>query len=906
MFSEIDFKWWCQSLNLSDRAQTLIRTIRSSEPERRVRSAAGNVSGFYPSRKMGRTIQFESHRNELAAVLEMEHDPDVIEFYDQPKSIKLNYQSKSGRALGVIHTPDYFVIRTTSAAWIECKMQEQLLKLAEDQPHRFRFDPGANVWRCPPGENYAAQFGLYYIVKSSADIDWVYQRNVLFLEDYLRTEALEINSEAVEYLRSLVAMQPGVWLSELLIEANQRSITSDCVYIAVVTGQLYTDLTAAALAQPERVRVYCDQTTAGLYQNSGRHGVSPLLPTAAKLSEGSFLTWDGKTWEIINQGDSSTWLKDDSGSVISLSAQVLSALFAQGSAQLAATARGTPLTDGQPAKELLAAASPADLTVANHRYTLLSAYRAAGWNRELGVSRRTLQRWEASARRAESHYRCGFVGLLPNRRLSGNRAHKLPEEALKLMEEHIAREYESLRQPTRFAVWAKLHRECEERGILPPSYQIFCRYVNRRSSHQQISKRQGRRAAYQLEEFYYELNQQTPRHGDRPFEIAHLDHTELDLEVVNSLSGRNLGRPWATFLSDGFSRRVLAATLTFDEPSYRSCMMTLRECVRRHARLPQILVVDGGPEFSSTYFETLLAWYEVMKKQRPGGKGRFGSACERLFGTTNTRFVYNLVGNTQMTKGNLRMMTKEVDPKVHATWTLEQLFKRLCEWAYEVYDTIEHPALGQSPQEAWAQGLFNSGQRAHQHIPYDDNFQMLTLPTTARGTAMVTPGRGIKINYIYYWSNAFRDPTIERRQVPVRYDPYDAGVAYAFVGKGWVRALSEFYTTFQGRSEKEIRLATEELRQRYRLHSRQSEITARKLADFLISLEAEESLGAQRSRDREMRSVLAVVEGNIPNRDHHLSSLDEPKENGEGEETIILRLASPLAEEIDLDSYEEY
>jgi hypothetical protein len=60
-----------------------------------------------------------------------------------------------------------------------------------------------------------------------------------------------------------------------------------------------------------------------------------------------------------------------------------------------------------------------------------------------------------------------------------------------------------------------------------------------------------------------------------------------------------------TLLTDAYSRRVLTVYLTFDEPSYRSCMMALRLCVRRYARLPETVVVDGGKEFESTYFETL-------------------------------------------------------------------------------------------------------------------------------------------------------------------------------------------------------------------------------------------------------------------------------------------------------------
>jgi hypothetical protein len=90
-------------------------------------------------------------------------------------------------------------------------------------------------------------------------------------------------------------------------------------------------------------------------------------------------------------------------------------------------------------------------------------------------------------------------------------------------------------------------------------------------------------------------------------EIVHIDHTELDIEAVCSRRGRVLGRPWLTLLTDAFSPRVLALYLTFDPPSYCSCMMVWREWFRRHARLPQIVVVNGGRDFQSIYFETLLA-----------------------------------------------------------------------------------------------------------------------------------------------------------------------------------------------------------------------------------------------------------------------------------------------------------
>src|SRR5713226_8478247 len=79
-------------LNISEKTQLLIEGVRSSGPSRAVGSGKSNVRGRYPSRKMGLTIQFESHRNELPAIFEFEHDQDVIEYYDQPSPITLQYE----------------------------------------------------------------------------------------------------------------------------------------------------------------------------------------------------------------------------------------------------------------------------------------------------------------------------------------------------------------------------------------------------------------------------------------------------------------------------------------------------------------------------------------------------------------------------------------------------------------------------------------------------------------------------------------------------------------------------------------------------------------------------------------------------------------------------------------------
>ena len=84
MLSPEAFEQWCWRLGLSDEAKAVITHIRTSPPARHVQRSAGNMSGTYPSLTMDCGIQFESHRDELPFAYLIDHDPNVLEFYDQP------------------------------------------------------------------------------------------------------------------------------------------------------------------------------------------------------------------------------------------------------------------------------------------------------------------------------------------------------------------------------------------------------------------------------------------------------------------------------------------------------------------------------------------------------------------------------------------------------------------------------------------------------------------------------------------------------------------------------------------------------------------------------------------------------------------------------------------------------
>jgi hypothetical protein len=176
------FEQWCWRLGLSDQARAVMTQIRTLPPARHVQSSAGNMSGTYPSLKMECAIQFESHKDELPFAYLMDHDPHILEFYDQPAGeVKLKYRNQDDtRNVTARHTPDFFVLREDGAGWVECKMEDDLIRLAKKMPFRYQKRPDGS-WFCPPGEAYAAQFGLIYRLFSSGEIDWTYVQNLRFL-----------------------------------------------------------------------------------------------------------------------------------------------------------------------------------------------------------------------------------------------------------------------------------------------------------------------------------------------------------------------------------------------------------------------------------------------------------------------------------------------------------------------------------------------------------------------------------------------------------------------------------------------------------------------------------------------------------------------------------------------------
>ena len=69
------------------------------------------------------------------------------------------------------------------------------------------------------GEAYASTLGFDYRVWSSDEINWILQRNLQFLDDYLRCDPLGAAVFVDPAIKTVVEETPGILLRDLLEKA---------------------------------------------------------------------------------------------------------------------------------------------------------------------------------------------------------------------------------------------------------------------------------------------------------------------------------------------------------------------------------------------------------------------------------------------------------------------------------------------------------------------------------------------------------------------------------------------------------------------------------------------------------------------------------------------------------------
>jgi putative transposase len=203
--------------------------------------------------------------------------------------------------------------------------------------------------------------------------------------------------------------------------------------------------------------------------------------------------------------------------------------------------------------------------------------------------------------------------------------------------------YSRAERPSISAAYLTLLKELGDGGLTRISYETFRQRIRVRPKHDLLLERQGVRAANAIRPPV--LPNDVAILATYAWERAHIDSTLLDEETwLGCPLSKVLARPTIYILVDELSSKILAFWCCFANAGRQALACLLRDCIRRHQKLPCSIVHDLGPEFLSVFHETFCATFLIDLNRRPSRAPRWGAHVESAFNRINKLIAHRLSG----------------------------------------------------------------------------------------------------------------------------------------------------------------------------------------------------------------------------------------------------------------------
>jgi len=377
----------------------------------------------------------------------------------------------------------------------------------------------------------------------------------------------------------------------------------------------------------------------------------------------------------------------------------------------------------------------------------------------LGLSERTvyalLRRWRQSG---------GLTASLAPRPSPGGRGKgRIPAAAEKIVAEAIRDDYLTKQKKRAEAVVRAVRDRCRLVGTKPPAANTVRARVRRVRADLAARAREGAGSAAARR--LAPASGRTPAAG-RPMGVLQIDHTPVDLIVVDETWRKPVGRPWLTLAIDVHSRCIAGLHLSFEAPSATVAGLCLAHAALDKAAYlrgigveadwpcqgrPGEVFVDNGSEFHSDAFGRGCAQHGILLRHRPLGAPHWGGIIERVVGTAMA-MVHELPGTTFSNPAE----RGEYDSDKAACLTLAELERWLVLAVTGPYHNSVHGGLGEPPLARWKAGVAEHGPPPA--VADDRAFLVDFLPVVRRRVTR----EGIVCDHIAYYNGALR-PLVARR-----------------------------------------------------------------------------------------------------------------------------------------------
>lgn len=379
--------------------------------------------------------------------------------------------------------------------------------------------------------------------------------------------------------------------------------------------------------------------------------------------------------------------------------------------------------------------------------------------RKLGVSRRQvyslIKRYQSSQ---------GLVtDMLLNKSYGGKGKSRLSEAIEHIIREVLQTQYLNKQKLSETAIWNEIVYRCHKLNLSSPSLNTVRLRIKWLDPYVVIRKRDGVDAAKALESAGG-----IPPKIIAPLEQVQIDHTIVDLMIVDDINRQPIGRPYITVAIDVFSRCLIGILITLEAPSAVSVGLCLAHavCDKRPwlERLsvdvdwpmtgkPLLIYVDNSTEFKSEALRRGCEQYGISLEYRPLGKAHYGGIIERVIGTLMQK-IHELPGTTFSNSSQ----KGDYDSEAKAALTLNEL-ERWLALAVGHYHGSVHHGLNQTPASRWSEGIEQFG-----NTPIITNpraFLVDFLPVLRRQINRT----GFLVDHITYYSDVLKPWIANRNQL---------------------------------------------------------------------------------------------------------------------------------------------
>tara|TARA_R110000796_G_scaffold185461_1_gene302312 strand:+ start:758 stop:2410 length:1653 start_codon:yes stop_codon:yes gene_type:complete len=397
-------------------------------------------------------------------------------------------------------------------------------------------------------------------------------------------------------------------------------------------------------------------------------------------------------------------------------------------------------------------------------------YRAC---RDLGVKRSRLYEL---IRVYKAHPVTSSLVVQPAGMKSGSR--RLPQETDAVITEVINTFFKSRQKPNITGLHKEIRRLCLLRNLHVPSWYVVRGRIEALDPAELAAAREGAKA---VRDRYRPVPGQY--RAERAFEVVQIDHTLVDVIVVDREYRKPLQRPWLTLAIDVASRMVAGFYLTLEPPSVLTVSLAIQHLVLPKedwlsdldikadwpaAGLPETIHIDNAKEFRSQALKRGAEEHGIALKHRPVAVPHYGGHIERLIGTMMGA-VHLLPGTTF---SNIQDRG-DYDSAAHATMTLDELEHWMTLEIFRYHSDI-HRTLAIPPLAAWQDALGRRTTPLRQ--PHDPaSFRIDFLPSVER----MVRRDGIHLFGLRYWDDVLSVWAGRHgRQLRVSYDPRDLSTVY--------------------------------------------------------------------------------------------------------------------------------